>query len=292
MAARRADRLGGVTQDFVPHRPSASGVSIGDSGRDVPSDAGARAGDVRRAELAARLEAVRAQVDAACRRSGRDPGTVTLVAVTKTYPASDVAHLAALGVTDVGENRDHEAAPKAAAVAQTGSVVRWHFVGQLQRNKCRSVVTYADVVQSVDSVRLVDALAAAAGRYREWPLDVFVQVSLDGDPARGGAVGMPVSGPASQGSTDNDVQLMRVVERVIQVDMLNFCGLMAIAPLGWEPARAFAILADVSAAVRAEYPTATALSAGMSNDFEQAIRYGATHIRVGNALLGNRAPLR
>ena len=140
----------------------------------------------RQAELATSLARLRTRIADACTAAGRDRADVTLVAVTKTYPVSDVLHLARLGVRDIGENRDQEAAPKAVAVAAEGESVRWHFVGQLQRNKCRSVVGYADLVHSVDSVRLAGALGRAAQRYREAPLDVLVQVSVDGDPERGG----------------------------------------------------------------------------------------------------------
>ncbi len=142
----------------------------------------------RRQELAANLIDVRARLAAACTAAGRSPDEVTLVAVTKTFPASDVLHLATLGVHDIGENRDQEAAPKAAQVSAAGVAVRWHFIGQLQRNKARSVVRYASLVHSVDSVRLADALAEAVARERSGPLQVLVQVSIDGVPGRGGAV--------------------------------------------------------------------------------------------------------
>lgn len=231
--------------------------------------------------MAAKLVAVRARIAAACAAADREPGEVTLIAVTKTYPAEDVIHLAALGVADVGENRDQEAAPKAAEVTAAGAEVRWHFVGQLQRNKCRSVVRYADVVHSVDGVRLATTLAEAAERHRDRPLDVFVQVSLDGDPSRGGAV---------DGGGD-DVNLDRVLATVADADSLTLRGLMAVAPLGVEPARAFAVLARLADRVRLEYPHATLLSAGMSDDLERAVDYGATHVRVGSALLGNRPRL-
>jgi PLP dependent protein len=238
--------------------------------------------DQRQRELAENLAAVRSRLDAACRAAGRDPAEVSLVVVTKTYPAADVQRLAALGVTDVGENRDQEAAPKAAEVAELGARVRWHFVGQLQRNKCRSVVRYADMVHSVDSVRLASALADAAAQHRDRPLDTLVQVSLDGDAARGGAV----VGPA-----EPDVSLDRVLEAVAAADGLALRGLMAVAPLGWDPDRAFGDLAAVAARVRREYPHASVLSAGMSDDVEQAIQHGATHVRLGSAVLGNRASL-
>ncbi|PZM89696.1 MAG: YggS family pyridoxal phosphate-dependent enzyme [Actinobacteria bacterium] len=242
----------------------------------------------RRAELAQNLARVRQRIADACAAAGRDPSEVRLIAVTKTYPASDIALLADLGVTDVGENRDQEAAPKAAAVAAAGAALRWHFVGRLQRNKCRSVVRYADVVQSVDSVRLAEALGKAVHRHRAeggrgGPLEVLVQVSIDGDPARGGA--WPES-------SDPDRGLLPVVTAVATQPDLRLAGLMAVAPLGWRPASAFERLATIAERVRREFPDASALSAGMSGDLEAAIQYGATHVRVGSALLGMRAPLR
>jgi len=258
----------------------------------------------RRAELATRLGQVRARIADACTAAGRERGEVTLVAVTKTYPASDVLHLAALGVRDIGENRDQEAAPKAAAVAAAGATVRWHFVGQLQRNKCRSVVGYADVVHSVDSVRLAQALAGAAAEHRDTPLDVLVQVSIDGDLARGGAVpavpavpaarshGATAPGAAAPGAVPADRLLDRVAAAVADAPGLRLRGVMAVAPMDWEPVAAFERLAAVSAALRAHYPTAELISAGMSGDLEQAVAFGATHVRIGGALLGKRATLR
>jgi pyridoxal phosphate enzyme (YggS family) len=238
---------------------------------------------VRRAQLEAGLAWVRARIAEACVAVGRDPAEITMVAVTKTYPASDVVLLAGLGVFDVGENRDQEAAPKAAEVATAGADVRWHFIGQLQRNKCRSVVEYADVVHSVDSVRLAAALGSAAQLRRDRALDVLVQVSIDGDPARGGAL------PAS---ADPDRSVDAVAAEVARRDGLRLAGLMAVAPLDWAPERAFARLAEIAARFRLDHPTATALSAGMSADLEAAIAYGATHVRVGSALLGMRPTLR
>ncbi|MCG5470954.1 YggS family pyridoxal phosphate-dependent enzyme [Micromonospora sp. LAH09] len=236
----------------------------------------------RHAEIAAGLAQVRSRMADACAQAGRDPADITMIAVTKTYPASDVLALAGLGVTDMGENRDQEAAGKAAEVAAAGLRPRWHFIGQLQRNKARSVVRYADVVQSVDSVRLARALANAAAD-REVPLDVMVQVSIDGDAARGGAL---------PGSADPGAGLEPVAEAVAESPGLRLVGLMAVAPLGWEPERAFAQLAEVAGVFRTVHPGATALSAGMSGDFEIAIQYGATHVRVGSALLGMRPTLR
>jgi pyridoxal phosphate enzyme (YggS family) len=232
--------------------------------------------DARRAQLAASLSEVRERIARACAEAARPAGAVTLVAVTKTYPASDVVLLAGLGVTDVGENRDQEAAPKAAAARAEGVRLRWHYIGRLQRNKVTSVVGYADVVESVDSERLVAALAkAVAGR--ESALDVLVQVSIDGDSERGGAAGD---------------DLGRISDAVAASDGLRLRGLMAVAPLGWEPDRAFARLAELSARLVATHPGAGTLSAGMSGDLEAAIRHGATHVRIGTSLLGMRNLLR
>jgi len=236
----------------------------------VVADAG------RRAQLAASLAEVRERIARACVAADRPAGAVTLVAVTKTYPASDVVLLAELGVTDVGENRDQEAAPKAAAARAEGAKLRWHYIGQLQRNKARSVAGYADVVESVDSQRLVEALdRAVAGRPE--PLEVLVQVSIDGDAARGGAAGD---------------DLWRVSDAVAAADGLRLGGLMAVAPLGWDPDRAFEQLAALSARLAAAHPGATTVSAGMSADLEAAVRHGATHVRIGTSLLGMRNLLR
>lgn len=228
----------------------------------------------RRAVLAANLAAVRDRVAAACAAAGRSVDEVTLVAVTKTYPASDVALLADLGVREVGENRDAEAAPKAARLAAEGVEVRWHFVGQLQRNKCRSVVRYADLVHSVDRLPLVAALSDAVRRHRDRPLDVLIQLGLSAEPGRGGV------SPAG---------LPELVAAVRAAEGLRLRGLMAVAPLGADPDAAFARLAEQAAWLRSVEPTATLLSAGMTGDLEQAIHHGATHVRVGTGLLGRRA---
>ena len=231
--------------------------------------------DPRREEIAARLATVRGRIAAACAGAGRDPGGVTLVVVTKTYPADDIRRLVDLGVHDIGENRDQEAAPKAAEL--DGLPIRWHFVGQLQRNKARSVVRYADLVHSVDSEPLAVALAGAAERYRDRPLDVLVQLSLDDDPDRGGV-------PADS--------LDRVVGAIVARPVLRLRGVMAVAPLAWDPESAFARLADLAGRVRAAVPDATVVSAGMSEDLEPAVAHGATHVRIGSAILGKRAHLR
>jgi PLP dependent protein len=226
----------------------------------------------RREELAERLRVVRARIDAACARAGRSADEVTLVVVTKAFPASDVRLLASLGVRDVGENRDQEASRKLRQCADVDVV--WHFVGQLQSNKARSVARYADVVHSVDRVGLADALsraATSAGR----SVTALVQVSLDDDPGRGGA-------------RPSDVAA--VADRVASAPGLVLGGVMAVAPLGADPRPAFARLARVSDALRATHPGATWVSAGMSADLEAALEHGATHVRVGSAILGERPP--
>jgi pyridoxal phosphate enzyme (YggS family) len=229
-------------------------------------------GSSRRDELAVRLSAVRQRIAAACQAAGRDPADVTLIAVTKTWPASDVRLLAELGVSDVGENRDAEAAPKAAQCADLD--LTWHFIGQLQTNKVASVVRYATFVHSVDRMRLIRALGTAARR-AEAVVQCLIEVSLDGDPARGGALASEV--PA-------------LAEALAAEPGLVLAGVMAIAPLGMAPLDAFGLLLDSAAVVRAVSPAATVISAGMSGDLEDAVAAGATHLRIGTALLGDRGP--
>ena len=227
--------------------------------------------DPRTAQLAANLAEVRDRITRAAREVGRDPGEVALIAVTKTFAADDVRRLAGLGVTEFGENRDQEAAPKAAAVPE----VRWHFLGRIQRNKIRSIASYADSVDSVDRAVLIDPLDRAVAE-KAGPLDVLVQVSLDGDPARGGVRAADLPGLA---------------DRVEAADHLRLAGLMAVAPLGGDVERSYADLADLAARIRAAHPQARALSAGMSGDLEAAVRHGSTQVRVGTALLGGRPPV-
>jgi PLP dependent protein len=241
----------------------------------------------RRAELAARLDATRARIAAACAAAGRDPAEITLIAVTKTYPASDVLALAGLGVTDFGENRDQEAAPKAAAVSAAGQPVTWHFVGQLQTNKANRVAGYADFVHSVDRLRLVRALGAAA-RAAGRGLTCLVQINLDPAAEDGGALTAEREQQARGGAPP--VMVARVAEAIEAEEGLTLGGLMAVAPLDTDPRTAFAPLRKLSDVVRSVNPSAALVSAGMSGDLEAAIECGATHLRIGTALLGDRRP--
>nr|WP_206068816.1 YggS family pyridoxal phosphate-dependent enzyme [Nonomuraea sp. FMUSA5-5] len=227
---------------------------------------------VRRDEIAAGLAEVDARITEACHAVGRDRGEVTLIAVTKTRPAEDVRVLAELGVRDVGENRDQEAAVKARELADLP--LTWHFVGQLQTNKVRSVVGYADVIHSVDRLRLVEAISKEAVRQGR-RIGCLVQIALDDDPARGGV---------------RPADLLELADEVALAEGVWLGGVMAVAPLGEDPAKAFARLRDLALRLQEQHPRATMISAGMSEDLAEAIAYGATHVRVGTALLGRRKP--
>jgi pyridoxal phosphate enzyme (YggS family) len=249
-------------------------VTFPDAGRTGPGARGEASGDSRSDELAAALEAVEARIGAACSAAGRDRAGITLVVVTKTHPAADVARLAALGVRDVAENREQEGSAKHAECG--GLPLAWHFIGQLQTNKARAVSGWADLVHSVDRPALVAALdrgAARAGRV----LDCLLQVSLDGEPARGG---VPVQ------------KLPALAEAVAAAPALRLRGIMAVAPLEADPLAAFAVLPGLLDQVRRLEPGADVVSAGMSGDLEAAVSCGATHLRVGTAVLGRRPPLR
>ncbi|MFH9039642.1 YggS family pyridoxal phosphate-dependent enzyme [Streptomyces sp. NPDC017966] len=235
----------------------------------------------RKNELAANLARVEERIAAACAAAGRGRDEVTLIVVTKTYPADDVRILSGLGVRHVAENRDQDAAPKAAACADLP--LTWHFVGQLQTNKVRSVVGYADFVQSIDRSRLVTALSKEAVRAgRE--VGCLLQVAFDaGEGGRGERGGVAPAGIAE------------LAELVARSEGLRLDGLMTVAPLTGEYAgreqAAFERLMDLSTDLRRTHPTANMVSAGMSADLEQAVAAGATHVRVGSAVLGVRPGL-
>jgi pyridoxal phosphate enzyme (YggS family) len=226
------------------------------------------------ADLEENLHAVRARIDAAARAAGRDPSTVRLLAISKTWPAEDVRALAALGQREFGENRAQELLDKSAQL--TDLPLRWHFVGQLQRNKAAAVGRLGAVVHSVDReslARVLDRVGQEAGR----PVEVFVQVDLGGPEGELGARG---------GAAPDDVPAL--ADLVAGSAGLSLRGLMAVAPRGAGPAPAFARLAALAERVRADHPEAVDLSAGMSGDLEAAIAAGATLVRVGTALFGDR----
>ena len=216
--------------------------------------------------LTERLSEVRATIAEAAAEAGTDASALTLVVVTKFHPASLVRELHSLGVADVGESRHQEATVKSGELSDLE--LRWHFVGQLQSKKARQALGYTRVIHSVDRGSLVDALSTA-----DLPVDVFLQVNLTDDPARGGAQASEVSGLA---------------EAIVSTSHLRLRGVMAVAPLGEEPRAAFARLRAIGDLVRKIAPGATAMSAGMSNDYREAILEGATHLRIGSAITGLR----
>jgi PLP dependent protein len=215
-------------------------------------------------DLEARLASVTADVAQAARDAGRNPSEITTIVVTKFHPASLVRDLADLGVRDFGESRHQEAQPKIAELHDLAAT--WHFIGQVQSKKARHVRSYVDVIHSVDRPSLVDALAGG-------PLDVFIQVNLTDDPARGGA---------------QPDDLESLAERAASTEGLRLRGLMAVAPLESEPRREFARVRALSERLCHAHPEASGLSMGMSGDFRDAILEGATHLRIGTAITGNR----
>ena len=228
--------------------------------------------EARRAEIENGLAAVHERIDRACADSGRSSDEITLVVVTKFFPATDVRLLADLGVRDVGENRHQEAVDKAAECSDVD--VHWHFIGGLQSNKAAAVAGYADVVHSVDRAKLLGGLSRGA-QERGQDLECLVQVSLD-PPDASGRSGAPVD------------QVPGLAERILETDGLRLRGVMGVAPLDDDPRAAFVRLAELAAVVRQIEPEATWISAGMSGDLEHAIRQGATHLRIGSAVLGPR----
>ncbi|KIP52419.1 YggS family pyridoxal phosphate-dependent enzyme [Leucobacter komagatae] len=220
--------------------------------------------------LADRLHLVQAGIADACKSAGRDVSETTLIVVTKFHPASLVRALAELGVTDVGENRHQEAQQKSGELADLD--LNWHYIGQLQTKKARQAAQYASAIHSIDRARLVEALAPIDSR-----LDVFLQINLTDDPGRGGAA---------------PTEIEPLAEQILATETLTLRGVMAVAPLEEAPEAAFARLAGYSERVRALDPAASAISAGMTHDYAAAIAAGATHLRIGSAITGNRPDAR
>ena len=220
---------------------------------------------VRKAEIARNLQEVKERIIGAAKSVNRDPNEIELIVVTKTFPISDIEILRELGETNFGENRDQEAGPKAEMISAT-----WHFQGQIQSNKIKSICQWADVIHSISSEKEILKFAQSERKHQ-----VFLQVSLDGQVGRGGA---------------NPADLAQLADLVNESNNLELLGLMAVAPLGVEPMKAFADLAQINQGFAGQFPNSKFLSAGMSGDFEAAIKNGATHIRVGSSILGSRSP--
>ena len=222
----------------------------------------------RSAEIANNLAQVREEIARSATRANRNINEIELIVVTKTFPVSDVAILHEIGIHDFGENRDSEGAAKSLEVQGN-----WHFQGQIQSNKLKSITSWASYIHSLDSQEHLGKIATLCKERESDPLGIFIQVSLDGVQGRGGVAPQDLNFLADQVLATGGVRLM---------------GLMAVAPLDIPADVAFAQLAVIHNAFSMQYPHASALSAGMSGDFESAITHGATHIRVGSSILGSR----
>jgi pyridoxal phosphate enzyme (YggS family) len=223
--------------------------------------------------LAERLAEAQQRILNATLAAKREPYSVNLIVVTKNHPAQLALDLLDLGVRDFGENRDQEAAPKSLEVRSASTVEhRWHFIGQLQSNKVKSVVTYASSIHSLDRQSLLDALGKATAE-RSTPLDVFIQLNLTDDVARGGI---------------RDGELLTFAENVLGHPGLNLVGVMGVAALDNNLERDFGLIRAASEKLQTIKPEAKLISAGMSEDFETAIEFGATHLRIGSAITGKR----
>ena len=219
----------------------------------------------RKEEIIRNLQDVKERINRAAESAGRDPAEVNLIVVTKTFPVSDIEILRDLGEANFGENRDQEAGPKAEIISAT-----WHFQGQIQSNKIKSICQWADVIHSISSEKEILKFAQSERKHQ-----LFLQVSLDGQAGRGGA---------------SPAELAQLADLVNESNSLELLGLMAVGPLGVEPEKAFADLAQINQGFQSQFPNSKYLSAGMSGDFEAAIKFGATHIRVGSSILGSRSP--
>lgn len=222
----------------------------------------------RAQEISAALANVEDRVSKAAAKAGRNRSELTLIAVTKTYPASDVQILADLGVSNFGENRSDEGSEKSQLISAT-----WHFQGQVQGRKLKDIASWATYIHSIDSADHITKLSRICSE-TDRKISIFLQLSLDGAPDRGGVLEDQLGQLAAQVAADSNLQL---------------AGLMCVPPVGYEFDRAFSEIAKVHNAFKTGFPAAVGLSAGMSSDFEVAIAYGATHLRVGSEILGSRA---
>jgi len=221
----------------------------------------------REIEIGDALKAVEARVTTAAASAGRSRSEITLIAVTKTYPVADVEILRNLGIENFGENRSEEGVAKSGQVSAT-----WHFQGQVQSRKLRDIAGWASFVHSLDSAEHVEKLSRVATE-SEKEIAIFLQLSLDGAPARGGVI-----------ATD----IKALADAVVNLPHIKLVGVMCVPPVEYEHERAFSEIAEIHQSFITSFPSATYLSAGMSSDFEVAISHGATHLRVGSQILGSR----
>ena len=221
----------------------------------------------RAQEVASNLNSVEERINGACRAANRERSSVKLIAVTKTYPSSDVEILRSLGVTHFGENRDDEGAKKSQAVD-----AHWHFQGQIQSKKLRSISSWAHTIHSIDNSEHLDKLNRSLAETGK-SIEIFLQLSLDSDPLRGG-VGVE--------------EILSLATSAMALEQVTLAGLMCVPPADWEYEMAFDQIAQKAQLFAQHFPASTSISAGMSGDFETAIRYGATHIRIGSQILGSR----
>ena len=226
----------------------------------------------RKDQILSNLESVKEKISAAAQAAGRAPSEITLIAVTKTFPVSDLEILYELGVRNFGENRDQEAAPK---VGVLPADITWHFQGGIQSNKLKSISNWASVIHSVDKFKYAQMISQfSVGKTKE----IFIQVSLD-------------SLPQSREGVD-PADLMQLAEQIMSLPNLQVKGLMAVAPLDQPTEQAFVRLQQIQQKFIQLYPAASSLSSGMSGDYELAISLGATHVRIGSSILGNRSPIK
>ena len=226
----------------------------------------------RKDQILSNLELVKEKISAAAQAAGRAPNEITLIAVTKTFPVSDLEILHELGVRNFGENRDQEAAPKVSALPAD---ITWHFQGGIQSNKLKSISNWASVIHSVDKFKYAQMISQfSVGKIKE----IFIQVSLD-------------SPPQSREGVD-PADLMQLAEQIMSLPNLQVKGLMAVAPLDQPTEQAFVRLQQIQQKFIQLYPAASSLSSGMSGDYELAISLGATHVRIGSSILGNRSPIK
>ena len=226
----------------------------------------------RKDQILSNLELVKEKISSAAQAAGRAPSEITLIAVTKTFPVSDLEILYELGVRNFGENRDQEAAPK---VGVLPADITWHFQGGIQSNKLKSISNWASVIHSVDKFKYAQMISQfSVGKTKE----IFIQVSLD-------------TLPQSREGVD-PADLMQLAEQIMSLPNLEVKGLMAVAPLDQPTEQAFVRLQQIQQKFIQLYPAASSLSSGMSGDYELAISLGATHVRIGSSILGNRSPIK